>query len=110
MRFYQASHYTSPYNYRKINAALSKIPPGSSVAAVTRLAPHFDYGVYKMYHAFFPGDTVAEYYVLLRGDPNPWPLPPSQLKAFIDSVIKSPNWTLVYDQDSLVLFRKRPSP
>lgn len=108
-RWYKCEHYKSPqgYNYQKIHEGLRIIPREAAVSATSRLAPHIP-ARYEYYH--FPSIKRAEYIALLRNDPNPWPLSPTQLNQYIESLERSPDWEKVWDRDQLVIFRRRSAP
>lgn len=102
-RFYSPSHYKTDYDVTKINEALKLIPDSAKVSASSQIVPHLSF---RNYIYQYPDGSDSDYIVLLMTD-NTYPLTKDELTKKIDEQKNSGKYELIYDENLLMIFRKK---
>lgn len=102
-KFYEKAHYRSSYDTKELYKALKSIPDEASVSASSPLVPHLSFrkAIYQ-----YPDMYDSEYIVLLTRDAC-YPLSQEDLEKKISEFNVSKEWTLLYDQNYTVIFKKK---
>jgi len=100
--FYAKQHYQSPLNVNAIKEELATIPDEVPVSVSAPLAPWLA-SRDKLYS--FPVVKDAAYLVLLRT--STYPLSEEDFAKTLTEYMHSANYTLLYNKNALVIFKKR---
>jgi uncharacterized membrane protein len=105
IRIYKAAHYSREFPIRKAYNMLERIPDDAIVSAQSAFVSHLALraSVYQ-----FPIIRDAEY-ILLSPVDNPYPLTVEQFTQKKDSLANSSGWTVVIQNGSFILLKKRHS-
>jgi len=101
-RFYQESHYKTPYDVSRINEALDLIPGDAKVSAQTLLVPHL---ALRKYIWLYPKIDEANYIALVDCE-DIYPMTREQYNAAKEELLKSPEWRKVYDRESILVMKR----
>lgn len=102
-RVYQARHYNKDYDVKEANRALNMIPADAPVCAQSPFVPHLALRD-KVWQ--FPFKEEADY-VVLSALENPYPLEEQAFNDSIASMKSSGGWEVIYEKNSMLIFRRR---
>lgn len=103
LRVYQAPHWKSVVDKKALSEALGRIPADASVSAHTNLHPRV---AWRDSALIFP-KTEGCRYVLLLEQGNPFPFTQEDYRLQLDSLRHSDAYSLVFDQDGVILLRRK---
>ncbi|MGB1004085.1 MAG: DUF2079 domain-containing protein [Salibacteraceae bacterium] len=101
IRFYQARHYKRHYNVNDAHRELSKLPINAIISAQGPFVPHVAYRD-KVYQ--FPVIKDAEY-IVFSDNEDYYVTSKNEFKTVTDSLRKSENWVITYD-NAITILRK----
>lgn len=101
-RIYQAAHYKKPYELSAAYDAFHLIPPGSAVSTQSMFLPHLSLRdeIYQ-----FPVIKNAEYIIISELE-RTYPMERKEFDKLFSELLKSENWTLIYNRDGIFLFQR----
>jgi uncharacterized membrane protein len=102
--FWQKKHYTSEFNTPEIYKILRLIPDKVPLSASSPLVPHLCKRE-KIYQ--FPVINDAEYIAILKGKRGIYPLEANGINEMIAILKHEPEKIIVFENEDLVLFRKK---
>ncbi|MFL5754625.1 MAG: DUF2079 domain-containing protein [Bacteroidia bacterium] len=102
-QFYSKAHYVTPYNVKEVYRVLKLIPEDARVSASPNVVPHLCnretiYG--------FPKVNDANYVLILNYYESAYPLSMEELREQIRFYSNSPDWSIVYNNHGIGLFKK----
>lgn len=103
LRVYQAPHWKSVVDTKALSEVLGRIPADASVSAHTNLHPRV---AWRDSALIFPKMAGCRY-VLLLEQGNPFPFTQEDYRLQLDSLRHSDAYSLVFDQDGVILLRRK---
>ena len=103
-QFFNPAHYRSLYNLEQFRQALKLIPDEVPVSANTYLTPRL-VNRELLYH--YPVMGEAEYVAVVKPREPMWALIAEQYKKQTEELYASPDFEIIYEDDQLVIFRKK---
>ncbi len=103
-QFWNPSHYKGNYDAKKVNKALDKIPSRASVSTQTDFCPHL---AFRDSIFIYPIQKYPVRYMFLCRVVASYPIDMKTHTHNIDSFSKSPLWQTIYDQDQIIIFKRK---
>ena len=103
-QFWNSSHYHCEINVEKAHDALNLIPDNASVKAQTEFCPHL---AFRDSVFIYPFQKFPVNYMVLCKAIVPYPLSIEKHLQNIDSLSKSPIWQTVYNEDQIMIFKRK---
>jgi uncharacterized membrane protein len=100
-RFYNRSHYQSPYDIKELNKKLKLVPDDAIVCASSPLVPHLSFR--KKIYAY-PEIFDSNYILVLKQDAA-YPLSDVELAKSISDLKLNPKWSIVTEDSNLIIFK-----
>jgi len=106
IKFYDKSFYKAPFDVKKVNQLLKKIPKEARVSASNIIAPHL---AQRKHIYFFPTVKDAEYIVFSVFDDN-YLMSSEENEKHREQYLNSPNWEIIAKAYPVFLLKKRDRP
>jgi len=106
INFYNKSFYQSPFDIKKVNKLLKRIPKDARVSCSNVFTPHL---AQRQFVYFFPTVKDAEYIVFSLTDNN-YLLSPEANDAERQKYLDSPGWEITGEVYPVFLLKKRARP
>lgn len=103
LRFFSADHYDRHYNVREVRRSIDMIPTDAIVSAQSSFVPHLALRD-KIYT--FPKVKDAEF-VIITPYEGKYPINDSIFRIELNELLKSDEWKVLNDQDSVFLFQRK---
>jgi uncharacterized membrane protein len=101
-RFYQKSHYKTPYNVDRIYEALACIPADASVSAQTLLVPHL---AFRNYIRLYPRIDDANYIALVDCE-DIYPMTKDEYRNKREELLSSNEWKEIYHKEEVLVLKR----
>jgi uncharacterized membrane protein len=105
IKVYSKDFYTAPFNIKKVNQLLDKIPAGAKVSASTILLPHI---AQRRFIYYFPTVRDADYIVFSVFDNN-YLFSNAANEQFRQQYLNNPAWVVIEKEFPVFLLQKQDS-
>ncbi len=102
IKFYDKSFYETPFNVKKTNQLLKKIPANAKVSASNLISPHL---AQRQFIYYFPTVNDAEYIVFSIFD-DFYLISPEENEKKRNEYLNSPEWEIIEHEDPVFLLKR----
>jgi len=103
IKFYDKSFYEAPFDVKKVNKLLKKIPDNAKVSASNVISPHL---AQRQFIYFFPTVKDADYIVFSLFDNN-YLMSAEENDKYRNNYLNSPEWQIIGKEYPVFLLKKK---
>lgn len=106
IKFYDKSFYETPFNVKRVNQLLKKIPKDAKVSSSNFITPHI---AQRQFIYYFPTVNDADYIIFSLFDNN-YLMSAEENDKHRDNYLNSPEWEIIGKEDPVFLLKRRTTP